>query len=768
MASRRDVASGSRTLTASPRSADEVAGASVHVSGAAGTPAARGEPLVLVTTKLAAPQVRDQMVVRGRLLERLDSGAGAGLTLVACPAGFGKTSLLASWHAAEADRTPMGWLTLDKGDNDPVVLWSYLLEALRRVCPTIEESVPRAAVGAPLVIEMLMPRLVNALADQARVTLILDDFHELADGPARDSISWLVAHAPTSFQLVLATRKEPELPLAALRAHADLLELRADDLRFTVDEADLFLNGRQMLGVTADDVGLLVERTQGWPAGLYLAALSLRHSDDRHRSVTRFGASNRHVIDYLETEVLAAHDAADVELMVRGSILDRLSGPLCDAVLDRQQSDEALRRLARSNLFLVPLEDNGRWYRFHPLFAQLMRVELARLDPDVVVGLKRRAYAWHREHGNTDEAIRYAIDAGMFAEASDQIATSWIHWINAGMSSTVLTWIRRFPDTALNGDVRLLLAQAWAQSLARRREQAAATIGRIEALVGADTGPLPDGFSSAAASLATLQGIFSWGDFDLGYTQALRATELEGPGSVWRPVVCWAMGLNLLFRGEFTQADTWFVEATELAPASGQWLVACAGLAYRSLIAGQSGRVDLQAQLAEQATAIERERGLQDVAAGPSLADGASLAARGRAADALPVLEHAVTLARFGGQPGVLTRALSSYASVLCGLGEHQQARAALAEARSIVGAGWAIKSERLCPECLASGETELTQRERAVLSLLTSDLSESDIARELFVSHSTVHSHTKSIYRKLGASTRSEALDRARMLGIQ
>ena len=226
-----------------------------------------------------------------------------------------------------------------------------------------------------------MPRLVNALADQAGVTLILDDFHELADGPARDSISWLVAHAPDELQLVLSTRKEPELPLAALRAHGDLLELRAEDLRFTLDEADQFLNGRQRLGLTGDDVGLLVERTQGWPAGLYLAALSLRRSKDRHRSVARFGASNRHVIDYLEAEVLAAHDPADVELMVRCSVLDRLSGPLCDAVLDRQHSDEALRRLARSNLFVVPLEDDGGWYRFHPLFAQLMRVELGRRRP---------------------------------------------------------------------------------------------------------------------------------------------------------------------------------------------------------------------------------------------------------------------------------------------------------------------------------------------------------------------------------------------------
>jgi LuxR family transcriptional regulator, maltose regulon positive regulatory protein len=233
-------------------------------------------------------------------------------------------------------------------------------------------------------------------------------------------------------------------------------------------------------------------------------------------------------------------------------------------------------------------------------------------------------------------------------------------------------------------------------------------------------------------------------------------------------VVCWAMGLNVLFRGELSQADRWFEEATELAPARRQWLVACAGLAYRSLIAGQGGDLELQARLAEQAVALEREHGLGDVAAGPSLALGASLAAHGRALDALPVLEHAVALARFGGQPGVLALALNACAAALCALCHHDQACAALAEARSILAAGWVGKTGVLCHGCATSGQAALTARERTILALLDTDLSESDIARELFVSHSTVHSHAKSIYRKLGASTRSEALSRARSVGIQ
>ena len=336
---------------------------------------------VLVATKLQPPRVRDQLLDREHLLERLNAGVGLPLTLVACPAGFGKTSLLAAWYRAEVPRRAMAWLSIDKDDNDPAVLWAYLLEALRRVCPDIGGAARAPVPGASPVVELLLPRLVNALAEQPAVTLILDDFHLLREGRARESINWLIEHAPPTFRLVLSTRSEPDLALPALRAHGDLLELRADDLRFTTEEADRFLNGLLLLALTPADVDLLVERTAGWPAGLYLAALSLRRTDDRHDLVTRFGASNRHVYDFLESEVMEAHDPADQQIMVRCSILERLSGPLCDAVLELPGCSEALQHLSRSNLFLAPLDDQGGWYRFHPLFAQLLRVELERREP---------------------------------------------------------------------------------------------------------------------------------------------------------------------------------------------------------------------------------------------------------------------------------------------------------------------------------------------------------------------------------------------------
>ena len=254
-----------------------------------------GSGPVLIATKLRPPTVRDQVVPRERLLERLRSGSGLGLSLVACPAGYGKTTLLAAWHEAEAARKPVAWLTLDEGDSDPVVLWSYVIQALRGACPAISLPASLQMAGAATIVDMVLPRLVNELDDLGEVTLILDNFHRLADGAARESLAWFIDHAPRTLQLVVSTRTEPDLPLAALRAHGDLLELRAGDLRFTSEEADAFLNGRLGLGLLPEEVDALIERMGGWPAGLYLAALSLRRTADRHALVNELGASSRHV-----------------------------------------------------------------------------------------------------------------------------------------------------------------------------------------------------------------------------------------------------------------------------------------------------------------------------------------------------------------------------------------------------------------------------------------------------------------------------------------
>ena len=729
---------------------------------------------MLIATKLRPPAIRDQVVPRERLLEQLRAGSDPALTLVICPAGFGKTTLLAAWYQAETARRPVAWLTLDEADNDPVVLWSYVIEALRRVCPAVSlPAIPQLAEAA-CVTDVVLPRLVNELNGQGEVVLILDDFHRLS-GAALDSVAWFIEQAPSGLRLVLSTRVEPILPLALLRARGELIELRLGDLRFTLGETDEFLNGRLGLGLERQDVEALVDRTEGWPAGLYLAALSLSRDADRHDFVTRFGTSpSRHVNDFLEAEVLQAHDPPTQALMLRSSILGRLCGPLCDAVLEQQDSAVMLDELARTNLFLVPVGDQGGWYRFHPLFAQLLRRELGRRAPGVIPALHRRAYSWHRDHGTTEEAIYHAIEAGEYAAAAGLVEATWGKYRNNGGYSTVLGWLGRFPDEILAGDIRLLLVEAWVLTWGARRKQAARAIAAAERLSDSDAGPLPDGFSSVEASLTTLRAAFPWGDASAQLEYGLRAAKLEGPGSPWRPMACWAVGMGLYLHGEFGAADRWFAESLMLAPASGRWLEAGSSMACRSLIAGEQARPDDQRLLAETAVALIHEHGVEDTCGEGWLALGASLAVQGRPEEALPPIERAIAILRSAGQPTGLAMALLRQAPVLRAVGQRERAEAAIAEAKSVIAScpdpgilADQLTAVKRSPRPAARPGQDLTERERTVLRLLKSGLHEREIGDELYVSRNTVHSHIQSIYRKLAVSTRAEAVERTRELGL-
>jgi len=734
----------------------------------------RGVPSVLLT-KLHPPATRSQTLARDRLLERLRPEPGVRLIVVAAPAGSGKTTLLGTWLDAESERRAIGWVSLDEGDNDPVVLWSHVLEALHRACPSLDPRRRPELVGAARIVDAVLPDLVNGLTEQGDAALVLDDFHRLRSGPSRESVAWFVEHAPPSFQLVVSTRSEPALPLAALRAHGELLELRAEELGFSAAEADLLLNDRLELGLARDDVDELVDRTEGWPAGLYLAALSMRGVDDRHAFVSRFGGTSRHVVDFLVDEVLEGQDPPLQTLMVRCSVLERLCGPLCDALLEQDGSGEQLTELARTNLFLVPLDDHGQWYRFHHLFRQLLRVELEHREPGLARTLHRRAYAWHRDHGSTEEAIEHALDAGAFDEAGDLISARWVEYSNLCRHATVLAWLERFPSELLESNAVLLAAKAWVLSMCAMREEAMQAMAAVERLDGLDRGPLPDGASSVQASVATLRATIPFGDVGSGYENAIRAAELERPESRFWPVVCWARGMGHFFRGESVKAEPWFAQAARLGPPAGMWLIAGSALAYQSLIAGEEGDLERQEWFAEQAAQLVRERGVEDIDGEVPLALGASLAARGKLDEARPLFEESVTVLRAYGQPIDLAHARIRQAPVLSALGERDAAAAAVAEARAAVDCcadpgileEWVSALERSPRKRSGQAEGELSERELAVLRALTGPLSERDIARELYLSHNTVHSHTRSIYRKLGVSSRSEAIRQARELGL-
>ncbi len=738
----------------------------------------RPDAPILLVTKLHPPFVPRQTVARERLFERLRDGRGRRLTLVACPAGFGKSTLLAAWREREAHERPVAWVTLDEGDNDAVVLWSHAIEALCRACPALDrERLATLAAASPL-IEVVLPRLVNALADQPEVVLVLDDLHRLSSASARDSIAWFVEFAPSTVQLVVATRTDPALPLGALRAHGQLAELRADELRLTAEEAVEFLNGRLDLDLAAADVELLVARTEGWPAGIYLAALSLAGKADKHALVTAFDGTSTHIVDFLSAEVLAGYDPELQAFMRRTAVLERLCAPLCDAVLEQTGSATALDALARSNLFLVALDDRRHWWRFHHLFAQILRVELERREPELVRGLHRRAYAWHRERGTTDEAIHHAVCARAFGEAGELIAGTWVHYANAGRTLSVLDWLHGFPEEVLDAEPRLLAVKAWALALRGREDDMRVAVQRARRLGAAHphVGPLPDGFASLESSLSLMRATFAWGDVAAVLEHGERSAQLEGEDSPWRPVVTWALGWGHYCDGDLETAERRLQECVRLGPGAEQWIVTVAAIADLSLIAGLRDDHVEQMRLAGQAEDLAREVGLLESREVGEVhtALGVALAADGRRAEALPALEQGVFMRRLWGQPLDLVDGLLALAPTVAALGDRARAAQLLDEAEAVLAtcASAGALPNRLTAArrglgaggpVTSAGDDQLSERELSILRLLTGDLSEREIGRELYLSFNTVHTHVKSVYRKLGVSSRADAVARAR-----
>ena len=354
-------------------------------------------PIALLETKLYVPRPRRGLVLRPRLSERLDRGAASKLVLVSAPAGFGKTTLLTEWLAARpaalAGERLAAWLSLDRGDNDPASFWAYVIAALRTVASGVGESA-LALLDAPQPppIETVLTTLLNDLGAVAgEIVLVLDDYHVIDAREVQDGMAFLLDHLPPRLHVVIASRADPALPLARMRARGELAEIRAAELRFTADEAAAYLNEMMGLQLTARDVAALEGRTEGWIAALQLAALSMQGRDDVAGFIAGFAGDDRYVVDYLAEEVLARQPERVQTFLLQTSILGRLSGPLCDAVTGQGGGKAMLEALDRGNLFLVPLDDRRRWYRYHHLFADVLQARLLDEQPGQVPDLHRRA-----------------------------------------------------------------------------------------------------------------------------------------------------------------------------------------------------------------------------------------------------------------------------------------------------------------------------------------------------------------------------------------
>jgi len=416
----------------------------------------------LLATKLHVPGPQPGFVRRSRPERALEEGLARQLILVCAPAGYGKTALLAGW--ARAGSPLVAWLSLDAADNDPARFWRHAIAALDRVRPGVGERVgPLLGPPAPASFEGLVTALINELAAQPggdEVLLILDDYHLIDAAPVHASLMFLLDHLPPGLRLVLTSRSDPLLPLARLRAGGQLAELRAADLRFTADEAGSLL--REALGgdLPGSVVTALAARTEGWAAGLQLAALSLRGEADPARFVTAFSGSHRYVLDYLAEEVLDRQDGQVRGFLLETSVLERLSGSLCDAVTGRADSQAMLEAIERAGLFLLPLDEVRGWWRYHRLFADLLRARLQREQPGQAAALHRNAAAWCDGHGLADDAVRHALAAGDAAWAARLIERHIDELLFRSERATVQRWLAALPAGLAGSRPRLLLAQA--------------------------------------------------------------------------------------------------------------------------------------------------------------------------------------------------------------------------------------------------------------------------------------------------------------------
>ncbi len=474
-------------------------------------------PDALLATKWHVPRPRPGFVPRPRLVEALGEGLARRLILVCAPAGSGKTALLAGW--APSGNRPVAWLSLDAADNDPVRLWRHVVAALDRARPGIAERVgPLLGPPAPPSFEGLVTALINELAAQrgdGEVLLVLDDYHLIDAQQVHVSLGFLLEHLPPGLHLVLASRSDPPLPLARLRAGGQLAELRAADLRFTAEEAAALLRESAGVDLPAAAVAALEARTEGWVAGLQLAALSLRGQADPAGFVAAFSGSHRYVLDYLAEEVLDRQQEELRTFLLETSVLERLSGGLCDAVTGRTDSQAMLERVEQAGLFLVPLDEVRGWWRYHHLFADLLRARLQQQRPGRVQALHRAAAAWCEEHGLADDAVRHAMAAGDAAWAARLVERHADAFLLRSEGATLQRWLAALPAGLAGSRPRLLLAQAHLALLSHRVETAEVALDAAErALAGAPgvaDEPFEPSVGRAASHLANVPAAIALG-----------------------------------------------------------------------------------------------------------------------------------------------------------------------------------------------------------------------------------------------------------------
>ncbi len=732
----------------------------------------------LLESKLIPPGA-GELLVRPRLLSALDGRSSMKLTLLSAPAGFGKTSLLATW-AAQASPEAVAWLTLDARDGDSLRFWSCAAEAVERVRPGAggrAAGLLRSRGAAP---ERALNELLADLGPSAPLAIVLDDLHLVEDRECLGLLAYAIENLPPGVRLVVGTRADPSLPLARLRARGLLGEVRAADLAFTVGEARQLLVERDELDLGEAEVELLVERTEGWPAALYLAALWLRDLDDPRSHAHAFASGNRHVIEYLTDEILETLDPCTRDFLVQTSVLGTLSARLCDYVLERDDSGELLVELSRANLLLTFVDRGDEWFRYHALLGGMLRLQLERRHPRLAFELHRRAAEWFREHDLPEDAVEHAFSGGKPEDAAAILSEAWLSLLRDGDAAVLLRLVERLPTDVILGYPELAAGSALATYLARRPAHERSrwlTVTERSRTESPHTWTLHAARSASLARATAVDG--DVGAAALHARQALEISakldDLEGEVP---SLAALAYALYLAGAPDEAWAHASAAVVSPEAPDRPHGVLRALGLL--ALLAADAGRMGEAEAKAREAVKFSRDRALSTAASMhiAHLARARVLEAKGRLREAEAAADLGERLARMPDPSVAHAFASLVLAEVRTRRGRLASAADALADAareiETFADPGRLRRElariERLHRAAKKKSSTPsepLSAAELAVLRLLTTDLSQRGIGRRLFLSVNTIKTHTRSIYRKLGVTTRAEAIARAAALGF-
>ncbi len=535
----------------------------------------------LLYTRLRPPPVREKQVVRFRLLERLAAALRQRLTLVCAPAGYGKTTLLSQW--VERLPGPAGWVSLDRGDNDLAQFLRYLLAAIQRIDPGVGALIPRMLQPPrPLSISAAWIVLINDLAaSHKEFILILDDYQEIENPAVHQALEYLIEHTPANLHWIVAARSDPPINLPQLRARGQLLELRAAELCFTGEDARLFFQDRMGMPLTEREVAALVQKAEGWAAGLQIAAILLQNQPDLPGAVQAFTGSHRYILDYFAREVIERLPGSTQEFLCQTAILDHLEASLCDAVTGRSDSRQILEQLDREDYFIVPLDAGRRWYRCHRLMVEAFRRKTEGLEPAQLAGLHQRAGAWYAAQGMIDAAIEHAFKAGDLDRAAEWIEAGAETILKRSQVAKLLEWLESLSEEQIRRRPRLNTAYAWALLL--KGGSPRAVQARLEASAGlaADAGAGADAEAGAGAEETVIRALIATlsGDVRQGFACSQRAlAELPAAQIFLRSVAYENLGMGYVIQGDIQSAIQAFKESIALARDSGNTMFAVASL----------------------------------------------------------------------------------------------------------------------------------------------------------------------------------------------